>query len=117
MSARPSRATAETTTPAIVEAEPSPADVVERLRLAVSRGELPARLASQAIVRLIPPARQIARVELPPVVDASSFAEASRAILQAAAEGRVAPGDGVQLLRAAKLTFAAVRAAERAGAK
>jgi hypothetical protein len=50
-------------------------------------------------------------------VDASSFAEASRAILQAAAEGRVAPGDGVQLLRAAKLTFAAVRAAERAGAK
>jgi hypothetical protein len=97
----------------IVPAEPSPVAVVEALQAAVEQGRISPKLGREMLIRLVPPKKATVRLELPVIRDAASYAEACRMVLAAAADGRIAPVDATQLLRAAKATFEAVRVAER----
>ena len=109
--ARSRVATAETQ---IIPPEASPLAAVEALKTAVQRGEITSKLAREALVRVLPPARAPrARIEMPPVVDAPSYAAAAQLVLQAAGAGQLAPGDALTLLRLAKITHEAHRLVER----
>ena len=94
-------------------AAPAAITTIENLQAAVQRGEITAKFAREALVRLIPPAKPTVRLALPAITDAGSYAEACRAVMAAAGEGRIAPTDATQLLRAAKATFEAARLVER----
>jgi hypothetical protein len=110
MTARPKSTAAN----ALVPAEPSPAAVVEALQSAVENGRLSPKFARELLVRLAPPAKApLARIELPPITDAESFHRACAVVMTATADGRIAPADATQLLRACKLAFDAARIAER----
>ena len=109
--ARPRAATAAAR--AIVPAEPSPVAVVEALQAAVEQGRISPKLGREMLIRLVPPKKATVRLDLPAIVDAGTYAAASQLVLRAAAEGRIAPSDTTQLLRAAKATFEAVRLFER----
>ena len=97
----------------IVPAEPSPVAVVEALQAAVEQGRISPKLGREMLVRLVPPKKATAQVDLPAITDAASYAEACRSIMVAAADGRIAPSDATALLRAAKATFEAVRVYQR----
>ena len=97
----------------IVPAEPSPVAVVEALQAAVEQGRISPKLGREMLIRLVPPKKATVSLELPVITDAASYAEACRVVMAAAGEGRIAPTDATQLLRAAKATFEAVRVAER----
>jgi hypothetical protein len=94
-------------------AAPAAIATIEGLQAAVQRGEITAKFAREALVRLIPPAKPTVRLALPPIVDAASYAEACRAVMAALAEGRIAPADAPPLLRACKMSFEAARVFER----
>ena len=95
-------------------AAPAAVATIEGLQAAVQRGEITAKFAREALVRLIPPAKPpMVQLALPPITDAGSYAEACRMVMAAAGEGRIAPADATQLLRAAKATFEAARLFER----
>ena len=95
-------------------AAPAAIATIEGLQAAVQRGEITAKFARDALVRLIPPAKPpMARLALPPITDAGSYAEACRMVMAAAGVGRIAPTDATALLRAAKATFEAVRVFQR----
>jgi hypothetical protein len=98
----------------IIPPETAPLAIVEDLKAAVLRGELTSKLARELLVRLAPPAR-VPRMplELPEVVDAQSYAAATKVVLRAAAAGQLAPGDALTLLRLAKVTLEAHRLAAR----
>jgi hypothetical protein len=97
-----------------VSAAPAAIATIEGLQAAVQRGEITAKFAREALVRLIPPAKPpMVRLALPPITDVASYAAACRAVMAAAGEGRIAPSDTTQLLRAAKATFEAVRVFQR----
>jgi hypothetical protein len=111
MSARRRRAA---TAPAqVIPAEPSPLAVVEALQAAVEQGRISPKLGREMLVRLVPPKKATAQVNLPAITDAASYAAACRAIMAAAGEGRIAPTDATALLRAAKATFEAVKLFQR----
>jgi hypothetical protein len=61
----------------------------------------------------VPPKKATVSLARPAIKDAGSYAAACRAVMAAAAEGRIAPSDTTQLLRAAKATFEAVRVFQR----
>ena len=109
--ARPKAATGAVR--AIVPAEPSPVAVVEALQAAVEQGRISPKLGREMLIRLVPPKKATVSLVLPVITDAGSYAAACRAVLAAAGEGRIAPTDATQLLRAAKATFEAVRVFER----
>jgi hypothetical protein len=95
-------------------AAPAAIATIENLQAAVQRGEITAKFAREALVRLIPPAKPpMVRLALPPITDAGSYAEACRVVMAAAGEGRIAPTDATQLLRAAKMAYEAVRVYQR----
>jgi hypothetical protein len=95
-------------------AAPAAIATIEKLQAAVQRGEITAKFAREALVRLIPPAKPpMARIELPVITDAASYAEACRAVMAATADGRIAPADATQLLRACKMSFEAARVFQR----
>jgi len=109
-----SRSRSATVETQIIPPETAPLAIVEDLKAAVLRGELTSKLARELMVRLAPPARAPrARLELPPVVDAPSYAAAAQLVLQAAGAGQLAPGDALTLLRLAKITLEAHRLVER----
>ena len=97
----------------IVPAEPSPVAVVEALQAAVEQGRISPKLGREMLVRLVPPKKATAQVHLPAITDAGSYAAACRVVMAAVGEGRIAPTDATQLLRAAKATFEAVRVFQR----
>jgi hypothetical protein len=109
--ARPRAATAAARE--VVPAELSPVAVVEALQAAVEQGRLSPKLGREMLIRLVPPKKATVSLALPAIVDAGSYAAACRAVLAAAGEGRIAPTDATQLLRAAKATFEAVRVFQR----
>jgi hypothetical protein len=115
MSARPKPTEPGSGLVVVDRAATAPAAIatIENLQAAVQRGEITAKFAREALVRLIPPAKPTVRLALPPITDAGSYAAACRVVMAAAAEGRIAPTDATQLLRAAKATFEAVRVFER----
>jgi hypothetical protein len=87
-------------------AAPAAIATIEGLQAAVQRGEITAKFAREALVRLIPPAKPpMVRLALPPITDVASYAAACRAVMAAAGEGRIAPTDATQLLRAAKAQY------------
>jgi hypothetical protein len=101
-------------TPAqVIAADPSPLAVVEALQAAVEHGRITPKLAREMMIRLVPPKKPTAPVEMPSIVDAASYAEVCKSILTAAGAGQIAPSDATSLLRSAKTVFAAVRAAQR----
>jgi hypothetical protein len=105
--ARPRAAAAEARQ--VVPAEPSPVAVVEALQAAVEQGRISPKLGREMLIRLVPPKKATVSLALPPITDAGSYAAACRVVMAAAGEGRIAPADATQLLRAAKATFEAVR--------
>jgi hypothetical protein len=109
--ARPRTATAAVHE--IVPAEPSPVAVVEALQAAVEQGRISPKLGREMLIRLVPPKKATVRLALPAIVDAGSYAEACRVIMAAAGEGRIAPTDATQLLRACKMSFEAARVGQR----
>jgi hypothetical protein len=116
MSARPKPTEPGSNLVVVDRAAAAPATIatIEGLQAAVQRGEITAKFAREALVRLIAPAKPpMARVALPPVVDAPSYAAASQLVLQATAEGRFTANDGLALLRLCKTTLEAHRLAER----
>ena len=112
MNAR-ARPRAATTSAQVLPAEPSPLAVVEALQAAVEQGRISPKLGREMLVRLVPPKKATAQVDLPAITDAASYAVVCRAILAAAGEGRIAPSDATALLRAAKATYDAVRVSLR----
>ena len=115
MSARPKPTEPGSSLVVVDRAATAPAAIatIENLQAAVQRGEITAKFAREALVRLIPPAKPTVRLALPAITDAASYAAACRVVMAAAADGRIAPADATQLLRAAKATFEAVRVFER----
>ena len=87
--------------------------VIEALLTALSQGKVSPKLGREMLVRLVPPARPMVRLRLPPIVDSASYARACRRIMSASTSGKIAPGDAAVLLRNAKATFAAACAAAR----
>jgi hypothetical protein len=96
-----------------VPAEPSPVAVVEALQAAVEQGRLSPKLGREMLVRLVAPKKTTISLELPVITDAESFHRACAVVMTATADGRIAPADATQLLRACKLAFDAARIAER----
>jgi hypothetical protein len=97
-----------------VPAEPSPVAVVEALQAAVEQGRISPKLGREMLIRLVPPKKATVSLALPAITDAGSYAAACRVVMAAAAEGRIAPTDATQLLRACKMSFEAVRVFQRA---
>ena len=87
--------------------------VIETLVAAIGRGKISPKLGREMLVRLVPPAKATVRLRLPPIVDAESYAAATRKIMAATAAGRIAPADAAALLRNAKATYEATRVAAR----
>ena len=115
MSARPKPSEPGSDLVVVDRAAAAPAAIatIENLQAAVQRGEITAKFAREALVRLIPPAKATVRITLPAITDAASYAEACRVVMAAAGEGRIAPSDATQLLRACKMSFEAARTFQR----
>jgi hypothetical protein len=106
----------EPTEPKVVATDQmTPQAIVEALLGAMKRGEITSKFAVMALVRLAPARRPVVSVPgLPPIRDSSSFAEACAHVVAEVGAGRVAPADALQLLKAFKMTHAALKDAARA---
>jgi hypothetical protein len=98
---------------------PGQGALVRQLADQVRAGRLHPRLAVALITRMVPQQRApqpcLAQpLDLPPVVDASTYAEAVRRILAAVAAGHLASHEGERLTRMAKAAHLATVAAMRA---
>jgi hypothetical protein len=87
--------------------------VIETLVAAIGRGTISPKLGREMLVRLVPPAKPMVKLALPAIVDAVTYTAATQKIMKAIAAGKIAPADGILMLRAAKSTYEAARLAAR----
>jgi hypothetical protein len=88
--------------------------VIEALLTALRQGTISPKLGREMLIRLVPPAKPTVRLRLPAITDAASYAKVCRLVMRASATGKIAPADAVVMMRAAKATFDATRADQRA---
>lgn len=94
---------------------PTQAEALHEVASAVQEGRLHPRLAVTLLQRIVPIPRHraVVHLDLPPVVDAASLAEAQRRILAAATSGQLTMDEAAKLGSLVRGAFRAARDAAR----